>query len=69
MDIQATREALSHQKRTFSISENEIYQFFPILWVIFAFLYPDAGTHWIRIRIHKTAKKWERKARKKELNP
>jgi hypothetical protein len=44
MDVHATGEAFSPQKRTSSASKNEIYYLFSIfvtLWVIFALLDPD----------------------------
>jgi hypothetical protein len=41
MDVQATEEAFSPQKRTFSTSKHEIFKFLKYLWVTFALLDPD----------------------------
>jgi hypothetical protein len=53
-DVQATGEAFSPQKRTFSTSKHKFLDFFQFLWVTFAILDPDPADQnqskrmWIR---------------------
>jgi hypothetical protein len=40
-NVQVTKEAFSSQKRPSNTSKHELYNFFLLLWVIFALLDPD----------------------------